>query len=335
MRDPRDLWQSAIAIASGLDGCQWRNQYQCRGGPNRQVPLTFRVGTDEPLGEKTLRLAINEGEPLISIPLRVQIQRPIVMTVRGLKGEPGDSDVNIRISNRSAQPLMALCVSNCRLRGTPDARNQSRRAQTDGSARCAQPKCAGRQRGKQTKSPPWNIKAPMGAAPQQPLIPSRLTIYSAPNLTMDGDLKDWPAKNRLPDWVLVRLRAPRTPPFIWRGRTKVYIAVDVHDSKAQVPDPRSFWSGDVLELFLDTRDKKTPRAFEPGDHQFWMAPQFEQKRVYLGQWKRNAEIPETLYDLPNIQSTVIKRGDGYVMECLIPAALIKDFNQKAKHGALI
>ncbi len=81
----------------------------------------------------------------------------------------------------------------------------------------------------------------------------------------------------------------------------------------------------MLEVFLDTRDKKTPRAYEPGDHQFWLAPLVEQKRVYLGQWKRDAEIPATMYDAPGIQSAVVKRGDGYVMECLIPAALDSRF----------
>ena len=38
------------------------------GGKTATIPLTFRVGTDEPLGEKTVRLAISEGEPLHTIP---------------------------------------------------------------------------------------------------------------------------------------------------------------------------------------------------------------------------------------------------------------------------
>ena len=67
----------------------------------------------------------------------------------------------------------------------------------------------------------------------------------------------------------------------------------MRDSKGSVPDPRSFWAGDVLELFIDTRDKKTPRTYEAGDHQFWLAPQIEQKRAYVGQWKRGEEIAET------------------------------------------
>jgi hypothetical protein len=87
--------------------------------------------------------------------------------------------------------------------------------------------------------------------------------------------------------------------------------------------------GDVLELFVDTRDKKTARKYEPGDHQFWLAPQVDQKRVYVGQWKRNNEIAETRYDIAGIQSATVRRGDGYVMECLLPAALLKDFKPTA------
>jgi hypothetical protein len=105
--------------------------------------------------------------------------------------------------------------------------------------------------------------------------------------------------------------------------------MEVHDAKADVPDPRSFWVGDVLEVFVDTRAKKTPRRYEIGDHQFWLAPQADRKRVYLGQWKRNNEIPQTQYDIPGIQSATVKTNDGYIMECLIPASLIQGYKPVA------
>ncbi len=299
-------------------------------GQTASISLTFRVGTDEPLGEKIVRLAVSEGEPLIAIPLRVQIQRPIVMTVRGLKGEPGESDVNIRISNRSAQPLdgtLRFKLPASWNTTTPEIKVEALKPMEVRDVTA-----------KVRWTPTWNAgevaaveyQSADGRGATQPLIPSRLTIYAAPNLVMDGDLKDWPAKNRLPDWVLgSTMGAANAAVYLAWSDKGLHVAVEAHDSKAQVPDPRSFWAGDVLELFVDTRDKKTPRAFDPGDHQFWLAPQIEQKRVYLGQWKRNAEIPETLYDLPNIQSASAKRGDGYVMECLIPAAMIKDFKPAA------
>jgi hypothetical protein len=87
--------------------------------------------------------------------------------------------------------------------------------------------------------------------------------------------------------------------------------------------------GDVLELFLDTHNRKTPRPYAPGDHQIWLAPLVDQKRVYVGQWKRNNEIPETRYDISGIQSVAVRKGNGYVMECLIPASLLQGFQPVA------
>src|SRR6185437_14007968 len=111
------------------------------------------------------------------------------------------------------------------------------------------------------------------------------------------------------------------------------VAADVHDSKGMATDPRSFWIGDVLELFVDTKDNKARRAFGPGDHQIWLVPQLDKHRVYVGQWKRGSEIPETQYDIPGIRSGAEHTADGYRMECLSPAALIQGF--KAAAGSRI
>ena len=134
-----------LQLPAGLDGRERRNKYRGRSrAKRRHIPLTFRVGTEEPLGEKTVRLAISEGETLcIAIPLRVQIQRPIAMTVRGLKGEPGKGDVTIRISNRSAQALDGtLAFQTARRMEHGNTGNQGGCAQTNGSARRDRPKCS-------------------------------------------------------------------------------------------------------------------------------------------------------------------------------------------------
>lgn len=299
-------------------------------GKTAMIPVTFRVGTNEPLGEKTVRLAISEGELLNTIPVRVQIQRPIVMTVRGLQGEPGNGEVTIRISNRSAQALdgtLRFKLPASWSTPTPEIKVEALKPM---EVRDVQAKVQWTPVWKADESAIVEYQSADGRSAQQPLIPSRLTIYSAPNLVMDGDLKDWPAKNKLPSWVLgSTMGEANADVYVAWSNQGLHVGVDVRDSKALVPDPRSFWMGDVLELFVDTHNKKTPRAYEPGDHQFWLAPQTEQKRVYVGQWKRNDEIPETRYDLPNIQSAVTRKGDGYVMECLIPATALKDFQATA------
>ncbi|MDQ3814523.1 MAG: NEW3 domain-containing protein, partial [Armatimonadota bacterium] len=303
-------------------------------GKTADVPLTFRVGTEEPLGEKTVQLEINEslrGEddppPDLkhTIPLRVQIQRPILMTVRGLQGEPGASDVTIRLANRSAQSLDGT------LRFKLPA---SWSAATPEMKVALKPKESRDVQARVTWTPDWKAgesavveyRSDDGRAVQQPLIPSRLTVHHAPNLVMDGDLKEWPTQARLPAWVLGSTAGEANADVYLAWSEKgLHIGLEVRDSKVLTTDPRSFWLGDVLELFIDTRAKKTPRQFEPGDHQFWLVPQVDQKRVYVGQWKRGAEISETRYDVAGIQSAAVRRADGYALECLLPASVIQDF----------
>lgn len=319
-----------LQVPTGWNDVSGETTISVQPGQSTTYPLKYHISNEEPLGEKTLRIAISEGEPLHNIPIRAQIGRPIYMTVQSLSGNPGESDVKIRISNRSAQPLngkLNFTLPSSWSTPTPVISVDDLKSMEVRDVHA-----------KVTWSPQWKegevasvkYESADGRTVLQPLIPSRLTIYSAPNLVMDGNLKDWPAKNLIPVWTLgSTLGQPNASIYMAWSDKGLHIALDVHDSKADVPDPRNFWVGDVLEVFVDTRAKKTPRRYEVGDHQFWLAPQIDQKRVYVGQWKRNNEIAETRYDIPGIQSATVKTKDGYIMECLIPAAQIQGYKPAA------
>ena len=295
-------------------------------GQTASFPLTFRVGAEETLGEKAVRVVIEEGEPLDTLPIRVLTQRPLEMTVSALKGEPGNGEVTIRIRNRSARPLdgaLHFKLPSGWSSANPEIKVE---ALKPGEIREMRAGVHWTADWKEGESAAIEYKSTDGRSVQQPLIPGRLTIPRTPDLTMDGSLKFWPAKSRLPAWVLgATLGEPNAAVYLAWSSKGLYVAVDVHDSKGIAPDPRSFWVGDVLELFVDTRDKKTPRKYEPGDHQFWLAPLVDQKRAYVGQWKRSGEIPETRYDLPGVQSMVARTANGYIMECFLPAAMLTGF----------
>ena len=94
-------------------------------------------------------------------------------------------------------------------------------------------------------------------------------------------------------------------------------------------NPREFWDGDALELFLSTGPAKKNSEFEIGDHQFWLVPNFDEKRVFVGQWKAKDEIPGNRYDLPGVKSAARRTADGYVMEFLIPASAFQQFSARA------
>ena len=147
---------------------------------------------------------------------------------------------------------------------------------------------------------------------------------------LDGNLSNWPDSTRLPSWALGSTAGPANADIRMAWSEKgLYVAAQVSHTKVSVPDPKSFWDGDCLEVFVDTRNKKGAHKFEPGDHQFWIVPQVEQKKAYLGQWKRQSEIPQTLYDIPGTQSFSARTNDGYIIEMLIPAAQLQQYQPKA------
>ncbi len=295
-------------------------------GQTANFPLTFHISPDEMLGEKTVRVFIAEGEPLDTLPIRVVTQRPLEMTVSALKGEPGNGEVVVRIRNRSARPLdgtLSFKLPSTWSAATPEIKLDALKPD---EVREVHAKVQWTADWKEGESAAVTYKSTNGRSVQQPLAPGRLTIARTADLVLDGNLKAWPAKARIPAWALgSTLGDPNAAVYLAWSPKGLYVAVDVHDSKATAPDPRSFWAGDVLELFLDTRDKKTPRTYEVGDHQFWFTPQVDQKRAYVGQWKRGTELAETRYDIPGIPSTVVRQENGYVMECFLPTALLSGF----------
>jgi len=315
-----------LQLPAGWNDATGETNISVAPGQTAKYPLTFHISPDETLGEKTVRVAIAEGEPLDTIPIRVLTQRPLEMTVSALKGEPGDSEVIVRLRNRSAKPLdgtLAFKLPSAWSTATPEMKLEALKPQEVREVRARVKWTADWKEG---ESAAVTYKTTDGRSVQQPLAPGRLTIPRATDLTLDGNLKDWPTRTRIPAWALgSTLGDANAAVYLAWSPKGLYVAVDVHDSKAIALDPRSFWAGDVLELFVDTHDNKTRRQYESGDHQFWLAPQIDQKRAYVGQWKRGTELPETRYDIPGIQSTVVRTANGYVMECLLPASLLTGF----------
>lgn len=146
-------------------------------------------------------------------------------------------------------------------------------------------------------------------------------------IRFEGDLKSWPAESRLPDWVLGSTAAnPATDVYAGYSREGIYIAVNARDSKVSEDDPRSFWAQDCVELFIDSvYDRGERKEYKETDHQFWVCPQTKSKSVFAGRWKRNNEIPAIMYDLKDVKGFSARTENGYVMEFLIPASLIRGF----------
>ncbi len=149
-------------------------------------------------------------------------------------------------------------------------------------------------------------------------------------MTLGGPADQWPAAARLPSWLLGCTRGdPDASVWLAWAPDGLYARVEVPEADLENPDPRSFWTTNCLELFVDVRDDKRERGFVSGDHQFWFVPLVAEKRVSAGQWKRGKEIPETRYDIAGIPSVAVRQGGGYVMEFRLPGNELRGWKPAA------
>ena len=298
-------------------------------GQQAKVPLSFTVARDESIGLKTVKIAVAEGAALKEMPLKVLVEPPLILQVGPMRGKPGKTEITVKVGNRTAKPLdgeLKLALpstwkaepSTIEVAALKPGEGREIKCAFEWSANWAPAEkasasfCAG------------------GHTVTQSILPNAFRIHKAPALKLDGQLDDWPASTRLPDWMLGSSQgSPDAAVHLAWSAEGLYVGLDVKGSKVQVADPRSFWNGDCLELFIDTSDDKRHREFEPGDHQFWFVPQPDRNRVYAGQWKRRNEIPETRFDLKEVKSAAVRTADGYRMEFLLPAAVLAKFKPEA------
>jgi hypothetical protein len=296
-------------------------------GDTVDIEIPFTVGAMESQGIKNAKIIISEGRPLKEIPFRVMVQPAVAMQADAIVGPPGPASSIIQLANLSSR-----------------SQDATLHIKTPASWKVATPtvEVKGLKPGEKRKievnidwSPEWEpqesatveLDAGLGKPLIQPLIPNEYHICSTGKIKLDGDLGEWPAKTELPNWILgSTLGTAQARVYLSWSPEGLFGAVEVHDSRVVVNDPGNFWTCDALELYLDTRDDKRPRNYVTGDHQFWFVPLIDQNRVYVGQWKRAAELSESQFDIQGIQSAANKTSDGYVMEFLLPAALIKNYH---------
>lgn len=294
-------------------------------GEVQDVAIPFTIAFAETIGLKDAKIVVSEGKEFKRMALKVFVQSPLTVQVGPVKGRPGKTQVTVDVGNRSGKALsgaLRMRVPGSWKALTPEIQIAELKPQEVRPVVC-----------QFEWSADWKpqesaqIELDFGADKKVtlPLIPNQYAIHRAKNIKIDGRLDDWGPETQLPAWM-VGCTAGESNAKVHLAWAKegLYGAIVVRDSKLQVKDPKSFWAGDVLELYLDTADNKQPRAAVAGDHQFWFVPLPDEKRVYLGQWKMQKEISATRYDIP-IQGVATRTADGYVMEFLLPAAQIQNY----------
>ena len=329
-RDEPIASRLTLALPEGWTTAAGEVSVRVAPGETKDVELPFTIAFAEPVGFKEATIVVSEGQPLKRIKVKVLVQSPLTVEVSPIEGRPGPTQVTVNIGNRSARPISGMLrmrLPDSWQALTPEIPVVALKSQEVRPVVC-----------KFQWSADWNprqtarVELDFGADKRaaRSLIPNQYAIHRAGKITIDGRLDDWSPATELPGWMLGSSAGEsRAEVHLAWAEEGIYGAVVVRDSKVRVRDPKSFWAGDVLELFLDTADNKRPRSAIEGDHQFWMVPQPDAGRVYLGQWKMNREIPATRYDIPSIRGVATRTADGYTMEFLLPAGQIQNYHPQA------
>ncbi|MDA3874980.1 MAG: NEW3 domain-containing protein, partial [Kiritimatiellae bacterium] len=292
-------------------------------GERSEVVIPVDVPNGVPTGVYPMEVAVHEEgatAPVTILRLEANVRQPFYLSVSDLSVETGVSEVTATVENQSnsvKSPEVSLALPSTWkavsepvvIEGLKPGESRAVTLQLD-----------------------WNADLPEGQKAEvvvstdrvrvaEPIIPPvmRIRRLDADRAWFGADAERWPEANRLPDWMLGSTYGePRADVAVGWTEEGLWFGWKVDESKVYVTDPRSFWKGDVLEIFIDTDDDKAATSYGKGDHQFWIMAQPESNDVFLGQWKRGDEIADTRQDIEAVKGAAARTENGYVMEFLIP-----------------
>ena len=173
---------------------------------------------------------------------------------------------------------------------------------------------------------PVTVRLPSGRQIAHWLRPGALVAPKAGEITIDGELSDWAAAGGLEaSWF--DADDPRFEPQMrlsWSGDALLVSGVLPVSEAVPAVDPRQFWQGDCVELFLDATDKGVT-GWSDTAHQLWFCPVRDEQgawRLYAGEFKRGNAVVETIYDDSRCQTAMNIRDGSIVFEIKVPTAVL-------------
>lgn len=318
-------WTVTAALPKGWTSSATSQPLAVPQAQATSAEFTITVPADAPLGEQVLRFSASDGtgEPVVRV-VRVLVTAPLVFESPLIT----DKGLRLRVLNLSRKPHGGTITF-----AVP--KDWSAPATTTTMADIAPNELR-------------TIEVPMGWKPlsgsasasatlhvtgyperSQPIMAPERILPKARKVTIDGDLADWPAETFIPDSAIgltgdhrgARIAAAWQPEGL-------AIAVQASDAGRLTGAPKNFWEGDALEVFIATDGERAKRSWRGNDLQFWLVPLVNEGRAYLGRWGHGDGLPPTTYDVPGMTSKVVKKGDGYVLEALIPTSLLPGWAPK-------
>jgi hypothetical protein len=326
-RDSDIVSTMELELPEGWTAVSLPQKISVRKGNAAPFGFSFRIKPTERLGEQRVFVVMKEsGAEVVRIPLRILVKPALDLQVSKLTNAPGPADVVVKLRNDSVEQM----------KGTLKISLPSGWKTGMGQVRVE--KIASKEILEKKISLEWNPEIKLdekavvefisddGRKADASIIPPAWKIGKIEAPKMDGMFDGTRERNALPAWMIGSTIPPAQADLRMGWSEKgIYLAMEVNDSTVSISDPRSFWNGDCLELFLSTSDDKGSRAFKEGDHQFWFVPQPETGTVYVGQWKRGSEIPATRYDVKTVRTYSKKTAAGYMMEMFIPVEEMRNY----------
>ncbi len=152
------------------------------------------------------------------------------------------------------------------------------------------------------------------------------------SIIFDGRLNDWSKKNLINKYFYNEILGGDALIYAgWRS-DGLYFAFKVKDKEIQ-SFPTHFWDGDTVEIWVDTKFKRS-KSFAKGVHQFYITVPSKEKggsdKVIIGQWHREGDdIEKNINNVLMTRKGFRKTGNGYVLEVFIPNKALHGFTPSA------
>jgi hypothetical protein len=289
-------------------------------GGEAEAVFTLSVPADAPAGEAAATLAISEADaPVAERRLRIQVVAPLLVEPPRLAG----STLRARVVNRSSVPRSASLALELPAGWSGPAEAIAIAELAPGATRTIEAPVTWRA-ATPAERPAALLRLPGRADQRLPVLPAQRVLPHAGAITVDAKLEDWPAGALLDAGALGCTSGPAEAVIgaAWHA-DGLYLAVRTADGGRQTGSPKTFWMADALEVFVAADGRADKRSWRAEDHQFWIVPQFDSGRAYVGRWGHGEATGPTAYDLPAVPSAVRRDGDGYVMELLLPRQLLR------------
>ncbi len=168
-----------------------------------------------------------------------------------------------------------------------------------------------------------------------PILPNT-EIRRLKKVKIDGNLKEWKKKYRLPMKAHANRAIPEVKFYAGWNEKGLYFAVQVFADSLYRAAPDKFYEGDCLLLLIDTQNKKS-RWYLPSIYHYWTAfvDSLESSETYAGRWKHESDgLEGSIFDVKEIQSAGIISDESYTLELFVSADIfsVEKMNPKIEFG---